>query len=86
MTLQADVCFLLDCTGSMSSWIDVVKKSVKSLESSIREEFSDGDLRFAFVGYTDYDVDEKDRITWIDFTRLANTDHYIGFCHKLLCN
>ena len=47
------------------------------MESNIREEFEDGELRFAFVGYTDYDVAAHDRIKWKDFTRLLTYSKYI---------
>ena len=67
--LQADICFLVDCTGSMHSWLNAIKETVKTLEQNIRKEFLEGEVRFAFVGYTDYDVPKKDRIKSKDFTK-----------------
>lgn len=61
----ADVCFLMDCTGSMDEWIDAAKYGVSQVaEMSCR--LSGVSCRFAFVGYRDYDEDERYSI--LDFT------------------
>jgi len=34
-----DLMFIMDCTGSMSPWIDAAKKEVKSIIDCIRNQF-----------------------------------------------
>jgi len=50
-----DVCFLVDCTGSMSSWIDRVKTTITNIFNIVIEGNPDIKMaRAAFVGYRDY--------------------------------
>ena len=54
----------------MGYHIEAVKNNVKSLRDHLSTEYKGCDLRFAFVRYTDYDVQpESARTTWLDFTR-----------------
>lgn len=69
--LQVDLCFLVDCTGSMSSYIEAVKNNVKQLRDDLVAQYKGCDIRFAFVRYTDYDQPESTRTTYIDFTTLV---------------
>ena len=71
ISLQVDLCFLVDCTSSMLSWIKAVKNSIKSLESKMRMTYKQCTMRFAFVRYTDYDQPVESRISWLDFTELV---------------
>ena len=66
---QVDLCFMVDCTGSMGSWIEGVKNNVKLLRDKLAAQFLSCDLRFAFVRYTDYDLPECTRTTKLDFTK-----------------
>ena len=66
---QVDLCFLVDCTGSMGSHIDAVKNCVKKVRDDLVQQFQGCDIRFAFVRYTDYDQPEYSRTTHIDFTK-----------------
>jgi len=54
---QVDICFVLDCTGSMSHWIEVAKREIRNImqEVSRRAQMR---VRFAIVGYRDHG-DEK---------------------------
>ena len=63
-----DIAFLVDCTGSMSNYIESVKNNIKGMYDEIRAKFTNADLRFSFVRYTDYDQPESTRTTWVDFT------------------
>ena len=65
------MCFLVDCTGSMGSWIESVKTNVKNIRAGLEKQCTDCDLQFAFVRYTDYDQPESSRTTWIDFTKFV---------------
>ena len=53
----------------MGSWIKSVKTNVKNIREVLEKQFTDCDLQFAFVRYTDYDQPESSRTTWIDFTK-----------------
>lgn len=66
---QVDVCFLLDCTGSMGPWMKAVKDNILKWRCRLHEKYTDAHLRFAFVRYTDFDQPEETRTTFMDFTR-----------------
>ena len=66
---QVDVCFLLDCTGSMRPWMKAVKDNILKWSCRLHEKYTDAQLRFAFVRYTDFDQPEATRTTLMDFTR-----------------
>jgi hypothetical protein len=63
---EVDVCFLVDCTGSMRNYIEAIKKNVKQVTIELEKKFGKSDIRFAFVRYTDYDV--TNATTFVDFT------------------
>ena len=63
------MCFLVDCTGSMSSSIEGVKNNIKQLRDNLVTQYSGCDLQFAFVRYTDYDQPASTRTTCLNFTR-----------------
>ncbi len=69
--MQVDLCFLVDCTGSMGGSIEAVKNNIKQLRDGLDAQYKGCDLRFAFVRYTDYDQPASTRTTWIDFTKLV---------------
>ena len=60
---------MVDCTGSMGSWIESVKNNVKELRDRLETQYKGCDLKFAFVRYTDYDQPESTRTTWLNFTK-----------------
>lgn len=66
--MQVYLCFLVDCTGSMSPWINEVKRNVKNWSKRLSDDYADTELHVAFVRYTDYDQPEDTRTTYIDFT------------------
>lgn len=69
IALQIDMCFLVDCTGSMSDSIQSVKDNIDKIVRELEETFTECDLQFGFVRYMDYDQPESTRTTWIDFTK-----------------
>jgi hypothetical protein len=74
-----DVCFLVDCTGSMRSSIEAVKNNVKKVTVELENKFGECDIRFGFVRYTDYDVDESKRTSSLDFTEnLSDFETFVG--------
>ena len=68
VVFQADVCFLVDCTGSMGPHITAVKNNIQKLGDALQEEYKNCDLVFSFVRYTDFDLEEN-RTSYLPFTR-----------------
>ena len=61
-----DIAFLVDCTGSMGSYIAETKKDIEQIVSSIKETF-ENKVQVAFVGYRDHGDGHK-RIECLQFT------------------
>jgi len=51
---KVDICFLVDCTGSMSSYIVETKMVIHQMCDKLRTRFENFDLRMSFVGYRDH--------------------------------
>lgn len=66
--IKVNVCFLLDCTGSMLSWITQIKDNIVTWKMHLLDSYSNAQLRFAFVRYTDFDQPEDTRTSFLDFT------------------
>ena len=47
--------FIMDCTGSMTPWIEECKNSVLEILKNIKTENSECRIRTSFVGYRDFD-------------------------------
>jgi len=67
-----DICFVMDCTGSMSSWIETAKERIEQIINSVSAK-AKGTVRFAIVGYRDHDSQGWGDDKWVlkqhDFTR-----------------
>lgn len=74
--MELDVMFIIDCTGSMSSWIDAAKNEIKSIIEYITAENESIDVRMSFIGYRDH-CDAKDQFAVMDFTK--NIDQIVKF-------
>lgn len=46
--------FIMDCTGSMQSWINATKNELFNIIDTIRTEYPFIDIRVSFVGYRDF--------------------------------
>ena len=68
-TSGLDLMFLVDCTGSMSSWINTVKEQLYNIIDSVGVENPMSSIRISFVGYRDFC--DKERFSIIDFTEDA---------------
>lgn len=66
--IQVDVCFLVDCTGSMDPYIEAVKNNIQQLRDRLEKEYESSDVVFSFVRYTDYDQSTSTRTTYLQFT------------------
>lgn len=64
----ADVCFLMDCTGSMHKYIDAAKTQIQMLTETVLRMFSTK-IRLAFIGYRDI----GDTLEEFDFTDDVST-------------
>ena len=61
-----EVCLLLDCTGSMGSWIDRSKDTLAQILTNIKDGYPDLEVRAGFVGYRD--IGESNRFSVMTFT------------------
>jgi len=72
-----DVCFLMDCTGSMEPWLDVTRQKISAVVAEIQKTFHDTDLRLAFVGYRDFD--DKPQFEILNFQMNIDTfEQFVG--------
>ncbi|CAG0900528.1 unnamed protein product, partial [Darwinula stevensoni] len=67
---DTDVAFMLDCTGSMSSYIKAAKEHIKDIVDEIRNRYR-CQVRVSFVGYRDH-CDGQRRIETLDFKEDVN--------------
>ncbi len=63
---QLDLCLLLDCTSSMSSWIERSKDTLKQIIDHVKNENPGLTVRVCFVGYRD--IRDSERFTIQPFT------------------
>lgn len=61
-----DLCLLLDCTGSMSSWIQRSKDTLREIIDNVKADNPELDVRVCFVGYRD--IQDKPRFSIHEFT------------------
>lgn len=60
------ICLMMDCTDSMTHWIDAARDTLLSSLSNVKRQFPQADIRVAFIGYRDYKDNEE--IVLCDFT------------------
>ena len=71
---STDLLFLIDTTGSMTSYIAAAKKQVRSIVKDIGAAFlGDVEVRMAVVGYKDHK--DSPNIQFLDFTKSAHEVH-----------
>lgn len=73
---KVDICFMLDCTGSMHSYINEAKSVIHKIIDNLKRKFQNFELRAAFVGYRDHGDGAK-RITLFSFS--SNIDDFKTF-------
>ena len=49
-----DLLLVMDCTSSMSSWIELCKTTLKDTIDEIKQQHKELEVRVAFVGYRDF--------------------------------
>jgi hypothetical protein len=69
-----DVCFLMDCTGSMARQIAAAKDNIRKVVAQVNAIDPRAVLRFAFVGYRDYC--DKERFVILNFVDSGNLQEF----------
>ncbi|CAG8673493.1 2595_t:CDS:1, partial [Cetraspora pellucida] len=67
LTMNVDLCFVLDCTGSMTSYIETAKNCILKVTTYMKRVNPNITVCVGFCGYRDFS-DGKDRIQYLDFT------------------
>jgi len=74
---KLDLCLLLDCTGSMESWIQRSKDTLKEIIDTVKKDNPALQVRVCFVGYRD--IRDHYRFSLMDFSDdLAAVKTFIG--------
>jgi len=61
-----ELCLLLDCTGSMGSWIERSKNTLKEIILNVKKENQALTVRVCFIGYRD--IGERNRFDIFKFS------------------
>jgi len=73
-----DLCFLMDCTGSMGPWIQTTKDKIKSITFEVQTLFPGSLLRIAFVGYRDFDTNSFEILDFISAESYQIFDNFLS--------
>lgn len=73
--------YIMDCTSSMTPWIEECKESVLEILEKIKEENPECKIRMSFVGYRDFDQSEEHRFKIFDFNE--DVDLFKNFLGKV---
>ncbi|CAG8780993.1 7719_t:CDS:1, partial [Racocetra persica] len=66
-SMNVDLCFVLDCTGSMSAYIEAAREHILKVASYVNSNNSNIEFWVGFCGYRDH-CDGSDRLQIFDFT------------------
>ena len=66
MTTHIQLCFVMDCTGSMQDWIDTARDQIQTIIDQTRKEVEQGlTFEVGFIGYRDFgDAEQHIGIPW----------------------
>ncbi|CAB4441562.1 unnamed protein product [Rhizophagus irregularis] len=67
LSMKVDLCFVLDCTGSMGPFIAAARDCILQVINYIKHTNPSIELRVGFCGYRDHN-DRHDRLQSLDFT------------------
>lgn len=76
---KVDICFMIDCTGSMQSYIDESKTVMHKIVDKLQKRFQNFELRASFVGYRDHS--DAERVVTFNFTE--KIDSFKSFVSKV---
>jgi len=51
---SVDICFIMDCTGSMGAWIALCKNKINNVVDVVTSHFKNVPINIGFVGYRDH--------------------------------
>ena len=64
---ELELMFIMDCTGSMSSWIKKCQDEIIRIVQFIKDDNDNCEVKVSFVGYRDFDMGAKS-FSVLDFT------------------
>jgi hypothetical protein len=76
---SVDVAFLLDCTGSMRSYMTAAKNQITQFARDVKDIHPNVAIRIAFVGYRDH-CDKEDRLAVLRF--VTDVEEFVRFVEK----
>ena len=79
---KMSVCFLLDGTGSMKSFIDMAKKVITNLMDEVNKKIKTYEVSFGIVVYRDFDMGQKS-IEVLNFTK--EQEEIKNFLNGIIC-
>ncbi|KAL4477124.1 hypothetical protein ABPG72_008858 [Tetrahymena utriculariae] len=75
---SCDLAFVLDCTGSMGSWIQRCKTQIINILNTLKQQFSNSTFRAGFVAYRDHcDTNRIEKFPFIS-SKYENLENFIG--------
>jgi len=80
---SVDLCIMMDCTGSMGSWIEQAKTKAKGVITQAQERFK-VDIRVSFVGYRDFS--DQVRFQTSDFVCGDNMESIVSLISSCVAN
>lgn len=96
--LSADICFVLDVTGSMSAWLDAAKQQIESImagvEVEIKKQYGQLKIEFRFGALVYRDVGDSGHLDACRFCKpyfVFRFDAYLfrdyanGYCSAVVC-
>lgn len=80
---QVDFCFLVDCTSSMSTYIDEVSATINHIVNKLSKQFRNFKIRCALVGYRDHSESAEERI--INTTFVDDVETFKMIASEIVC-
>ena len=78
-----DIMFIMDCTGSMSPWIEACKREIKSVIDCIRNQYFNIQIRVSIVAYRDYSVSNPEKNMYDLYPFSTNIEECLVFLKNL---
>jgi hypothetical protein len=72
-----DIMFIIDCTGSMGSWIEASKREIKSIIDCVRNQHFNIQIRVSIIAY-------RDHCDGANISEVFPFSSDISACHKFI--
>ena len=79
-----DIMFIMDLTGSMGTWLNEAKKSVKNITEEILDNNPGSKIRISFIGYRDF-MDAKQKRIYHSKEFTEDINDFNKFLSRLDC-